>query len=83
MSNRITRIETLRPLSRTSLIWVLVHTSDGVCGLGESWFGSATVEADIHNRIAPLLLGENASAIEQINHLLRPYTGFCGSGAER
>lgn len=82
MSNRITRIETLRPLSRTSLIWVLVHTSDGVCGLGESWFGSATVEADIHNRIAPLLLGENASAIERINHLLRPYTGFCGSGAE-
>ncbi len=82
MSNKIIRIETLRPLSRTSLIWVLVHTSDGVCGLGESWFGSTTIEADIHSRIAPLLIGEDSSAIERVNQLLRPYTGYCGSGAE-
>jgi len=67
MSNKIIRIE---------------HTSDGVCGLGESWFGSTTIEADIHSRIAPLLIGEDSSAIERVNQLLRPYTGYCGSGAE-
>lgn len=33
---KIQRIDTLRPKARPSLIWVRLHTEDGLIGLGES-----------------------------------------------
>jgi L-alanine-DL-glutamate epimerase-like enolase superfamily enzyme len=53
-----------------------------LAGLGETWFGAATVEADIHDRIAPLLLGQDARNIAHLKRLMTPYVGFCGTGAE-
>ncbi|ALM53611.1 mandelate racemase/muconate lactonizing enzyme family protein [Halomonas huangheensis] len=79
---KVTRIETFRPSARPSLIWVRVHTDEGLVGLGESWFGAETIEADIHGRIAPLILGEDASRIEALHRSMRPYVGFCGTSAE-
>ena len=38
---KITKIETIRLRSRGTLIWVRIHTDDGLVGLGESWFGCA------------------------------------------
>ncbi len=79
---KIVAVETLRIAARPNLIWVCLTTDEGITGLGETWFGSGPVEADVHDRIAPLLLGEDARGIEALNRKLRPYVGFFGSGAE-
>ena len=79
---KVTKIETVRLDRHPNLIWVRVHTDKGLTGLGETWFGAGPVEADIHDRIAPLLLGEDPSRIEHFNRLLRSYAGFFGTGAE-
>jgi galactonate dehydratase len=79
---KITAVETLRLGEHANLLWVRVHTDEGLVGLGETWFGAAAVEADIHERIAALVLGEDPSRIEHLNRRMRPYAGFCGTGAE-
>ena len=79
---KITAVETLRLSDHPNLVWVRIHTKDGLTGLGETYFGAGAVEADIHDRIAPILLGQDASRIEYLNMKMQPYTGFSGSGAE-
>lgn len=79
---KITAVETLRLKRHGTLIWVRLHTDEGVTGLGESWFGAATIETDIHDRIAPVLLGADPSRIEYLNRKMRPYVGFFGTSAE-
>ena len=79
---KISRIETLRLQDHPNLLWVRVRTADGLTGLGETYFGTGAVEADIHERIAPMLLGEDARRIEHLNRTMQPYVGFTGSGAE-
>jgi L-alanine-DL-glutamate epimerase-like enolase superfamily enzyme len=79
---KIRSIETIRTNDRPSVLWVRVSTDGGLTGLGETWFGAATVEADIHDRIAPLLLGQDVWLIDELKRLMTPYVGFCGTGAE-
>tara|TARA_R110002126_G_scaffold17440_12_gene68049 strand:+ start:1941 stop:3164 length:1224 start_codon:yes stop_codon:yes gene_type:complete len=79
---KITAVETLRLKRHGTLIWIRLHTDEGITGLGESWFGASTIETDIHDRIAPTLLGENPSRIEYLNRKMRPYVGFFGTSAE-
>jgi len=79
---KIVAVETLRIGERPNLIWVRLRTDEGIIGLGESWFGCGPVEADVHERIAPLLLGEDAAGIDALSRKLRPYVGFFGTGAE-
>jgi galactonate dehydratase len=79
---KIIKIETIRLQSRATLIWVRVLTDEGIIGLGESWFGCAAVEADLHDRVAPMLLGQDPGRIEALSRHLRPYVGFAGTGAE-
>ncbi len=79
---KITKIETLRVTAHPNILWVRVFTEDGIVGLGETWFGAATVESDIHDRIAPAILGADARRTEHLNRLMQPYVGFCGTGAE-
>ena len=79
---KITALETLRIGEHPNLLWVRVHTDEGLVGLGETWFGAASVEADMHERIAALVLGEDPSRLEHLNRRMRPYAGFCGTGAE-
>ena len=79
---KITAVETIRYRDRANLIHVRIATDAGHTGLGETWFGTAAVEADIHERIAPILLGADPGRIEALNRQLRPYAGFAGTGAE-
>lgn len=79
---KITEIETLRLDRHPNLVWVRLRTDEGLTGLGETWFGAGPVETDIHDRIAPLLLGADPSRIEALNRTLRSYAGFNGTGAE-
>lgn len=79
---KISQIETLRLKDNPNLLWVRVHTAEGLAGLGETYFGTGAVEADIHERIAPMILAEDASRIEYLNMVMQPYVGFTGTGAE-
>jgi L-alanine-DL-glutamate epimerase-like enolase superfamily enzyme len=79
---KIVAVETLRLKEHPNLLWVRLHTDDGLTGLGETFFGAAATEADIHDRIAPIILGQDPSRIEYLHIKMQPYTGFSGSGAE-
>ena len=78
----VNKIETIRIPEHPNLLWVKVYTNEGLFGLGETWFGAEAVEADIHSRIAPLLLGQNPTEIEYIYSKMKPYIGFFGTGVE-
>lgn len=79
---RITAIETISPGEMPNLLWVRLHTEEGITGLGELFFGAAVAEADIHERLAPAILGQDSRRIEYLNRKMQPYAGFSGTGAE-
>ena len=79
---KITGIETLRPSEHPNVLWVLVHTDEGITGLGETFFGAASAEAYIHEWAAHRLLGKDPLAIDRISKDLVGYLGFSSSGAE-
>jgi galactonate dehydratase len=64
---KITAIETLRAAEFANLLWVHVHTDDGLVGLGETFYGAAAVEAHIHDTLAGRLLGRDPLRIEALN----------------
>lgn len=79
---RITAVETVRVAEFANLLWVLVHTDEGVSGLGETFFLAKTVEAYIHEEAAPKLVGRDPLAIDRIARDLVGYLGFRSTGAE-
>jgi L-alanine-DL-glutamate epimerase-like enolase superfamily enzyme len=79
---RITALETVRLDEFPSLVHVLLHTDEGVTGLGETFFFADAVEAHLHDVAAEYLLGQDPAAIERHALALRGYVGTAGSGAE-
>ncbi len=79
---KITGLETLRIAERPNLIWIIVHTDEGLTGLGETFFGAAAVEAHIHDWIAPRVMGRDPLAIDALSAELAGYVGFRSSGVE-
>jgi galactonate dehydratase len=79
---KITALETIRIAERPNLIWVQVHTDEGLIGLGETFFGASTVEAHVHDYIAPRVIGRDPLAIDALSADLVGYLGFRSSGAE-
>jgi L-alanine-DL-glutamate epimerase-like enolase superfamily enzyme len=79
---RISRIDTVRIDEFPNLVHVLVHTDEGLTGLGETFFFADAVEAHVHDVVADYLLGEDPSQIERHSVALRGYVGSASSGAE-
>jgi L-alanine-DL-glutamate epimerase-like enolase superfamily enzyme len=79
---RIRALETVRVAERPNLLWLQVHTDEGVTGLGETFFGAATVEAHVHEWIAPRVIGRDPLAIDALSRDLVGYLGFRSTGAE-
>ena len=79
---KITALETIRIAERPNLIWVHVHTDQGLIGLGETFFGASTVEAHVHDYIAPRVIGRDPLEIDKLSGDLVGYLGFRSSGAE-
>ena len=80
---KITAIETIQLGEFPNLVWVQVHTDEGLIGLGEAFFGASATAAYIHESAAPRLLGQDPLAIDRHSRtLLDTYVGFSGSGAE-
>jgi len=79
---RIAAIETVRLGRVPNVIHVLIETDEGVVGLGETYFGAATVETYLHEAVAPYLLGQDPSEIAAHARRLTAYVGSTGTGAE-
>ncbi len=79
---KITAVETIRTSEFPNLLWVQVHTDEGLAGLGETFKGPAAVEGHIHGMIAPYLLGKDPRQIEAHQPFLAGYVGFVGTSAE-
>ena len=79
---KITAVETILVEEFPNLTWVQVHTDDGLVGLGETFFGAPAVAAQVHNFIAPYLIGKDPLQIERHHAKLLPYAGRGGSGVE-
>jgi L-alanine-DL-glutamate epimerase-like enolase superfamily enzyme len=80
---KITSIETLRAEEFPNLLWVQIHTDEGLIGLGETFYGPDSAEGHVHGIIAPYLLGQDPLAIERHRSNLIGYVGFNGSSAEQ
>lgn len=79
---KITALETLRLEEFANLLWVRVHTDEGLIGLGETFMGPKAVEAYLHETVAPKLIGRDPRHIEAIGRDLANYLGWRSAGVE-
>lgn len=64
---KITAIETLIAREFENVLWVRIHTDEGLIGLGETFYGAGSVAAHIHDTLSPRLLGRNPLEIEALH----------------
>ena len=81
---KITALETIWLEEFPNLLWVQVHTDEGLVGLGETFFGPKAAAAFVHESAAQRLLGKDPLTIDRHSRTLLHdyYLGFSGSGAE-
>jgi galactonate dehydratase len=79
----IVKVETIRNGAQPNVLWVQLHTEDGLVGLGETYYLPGAVEAVIHDLIADFILGRSECEIESIWDQVFSYCNFFGyAGAE-
>ncbi|HSU33891.1 MAG TPA: mandelate racemase/muconate lactonizing enzyme family protein [Bryobacteraceae bacterium] len=78
----ITKLETVRIKEFPQLLWLQIHTDEGLKGLGETFFDASTVETYLHDSLAHRLIGRDALAIDAIARDLVNYLGFRSTGVE-
>ena len=69
---KVTGIETIRLGEFPAILFVQIHTDEGIVGLGENCVGVEAVEAFIHESVAPRLLGKDPPV--SYTHLTLPTT---------
>lgn len=79
---KISAITTHRHPEFGNLLHLEVETSDGVVGLGETYYFAQSVSEFVHEHVAPSILGRDPFDRESISQLLRTYVGYNGSGIE-
>jgi galactonate dehydratase len=80
---KITKIDTLRLAAHPQLLYVRIHSDEGLIGLGETYYFPGAVESIVHDLAAPLLLGQSAFDREKHWQNLFCYANFFGyAGAE-
>ena len=71
-------VTTLRADRLPNECWIEVATADGRVGLGETYGNAATVEAYVHEVVAPYLLGQDGDPVER--HWWRMYRNWGPGG---
>jgi L-alanine-DL-glutamate epimerase-like enolase superfamily enzyme len=80
---KITRLDTVQLAQFPFLLWLLLHTDEGVVGTGETFFAPGPVAAYLHDDVAPYLLGTDPRDVERHSFRLQNvYVGSRDSGAE-
>lgn len=67
---KVTAVETIQIGAFTNLVWVQVHTDEGIVGIGETIRSPEAVVAYIHETCAPYLLGKDPLCVEAHAHNL-------------
>jgi len=79
---RITAVETAVTSVQPNVTVLRLHTSDGLIGLGETFYGSSAVEAYVHDVAAPTLMSLPSVVPEAAAIALSSYVGYQGTGVE-
>jgi galactonate dehydratase len=79
---KITNLETIRIAELGNLLWLRIHTDEGISGLGETFMHPGAVEAYLHDAVAPRLIGRDALSIDAISRDLVDHLGFAATGVE-
>ena len=80
---KITAVETIALDEFPNVLWVQVHTDQGLVGLGETFYAVAPVVGHVHETCAPYLLGRDPLRIEATSrNFLHTYLGFNSVGVE-
>src|SRR5438309_11908226 len=79
---KITKLETLRLDEFPNLLWLRLHSDAGIVGLGETHRAAPSVEAYVHEFIAPRVLGQDPLEVERLTRSLTGYLGWRGSVVE-
>ena len=80
---KITALETITLGEYPNILWVQVHTDEGLVGLGETFYAVAPVAEHIHETCAQYLLGKDPLRIDAHSwHFLNTYLGFNSVGVE-
>jgi L-alanine-DL-glutamate epimerase-like enolase superfamily enzyme len=72
---KITAVETIQIAEFSNLVWVELHTDEGLVGLGETFRNPQATVAYIHETCAPYLLGKDPLQIERHAHALMHEVG--------
>ena len=72
---KIIGVETLQATGFGNLVWVLIHTDDGLIGLGETFRNPEATIAYVHETCAPFLLGEDPTHREKLTHSISSRIG--------
>lgn len=62
---KLTRIETIHLAEHATLLFVRLHTDEGLVGYGETKYAPSALRGFIHDYAAPLLLGTNPLEIDR------------------
>lgn len=79
---KITQIETIIAPEHPHLMWVRIHTDEGIVGTGETTPRPTSARRIIHDTLAGMLLGRNPLDIEALWHEMFQavnYHGYAGS----
>ena len=79
---KISGIETVRIDEHPSLLWLLVHTDEGLSGLGETYRIPTAIEAYLHDHVAPQVIGRDPLQIDLLASDLTGFLGFRSTGIE-
>jgi galactonate dehydratase len=84
---KIIGIETLQAAEYGNLVWVRIHTDDGVIGLGETFRNPEATIAYVHETCAPFLLDKDPTHREKLMHAIahrigNHFNGFPGRSVE-
>jgi len=79
---KLVAIDTFRFDAHANLLILRLRTDEGPIGVGETFYDPGSVEAHVHDRLAPVLLGRSADDPLALTHVPAPYVGMQGSGVE-
>jgi L-alanine-DL-glutamate epimerase-like enolase superfamily enzyme len=67
---KITALETLQLPHLDNILWVRVHTDEGMVGLGEAFRGACAVARNVHTDVSRQILGSDPLAVDAISKAL-------------
>lgn len=79
---RISRVETIQTPTYPNLLWLQLHTDEGLVGLGETFYGPDAAAAYIQHIAAPYLLGKDPREVARHVANLSQGMAFRAMGAE-